>query len=97
AEHAPGRLAHDAEHAADPAALVAHGVVGDVEVRLLGEAVTDQVEGMIGGSKGLPCLDDAGEERPQDVPDLGPYLAAGPTEHGAVLAAEHGNVGVVVE
>ena len=97
AEHASGRLAHDAEDAADPAGFVPHGIVGNVEVRLLGEAVSDHVQGKIVGSECLTRLDDAVEERAEDVPDLGPYLTSGQTEHGAVLAAEHWNVGVVVE
>ena len=44
ADHAPGGLADDAEHAADPAGLVAHRIVRNVEVGFLGVAVALQRE-----------------------------------------------------
>src|SRR5688572_24679486 len=95
--HATGGLTDDAEHAADPARLVAHRIVGDVEERLLREAATVEMEGVIGRPERLTRRDDALEQRPEDVPDLAPHLATGMAEHARMLASEHRNVGIVVE
>ena len=97
AQNPAGRLAHDAEHAPHAARLVAHGVIGDVEVGLLGIPVSLEVEEVVARPEGLAGAHHAFEQRLEHVPDFAPTLPRWLSERGRVLGAEDRPIGVVVE
>ncbi len=75
AHDAAGRLADDAEHPAHAAALVAHRIVRDVEVGLLGETVPLKEEPIICTPESVTVIHHLHQEGAQHVvPKLAPYL-----------------------
>src|SRR5262249_60739881 len=97
AETAAGPLAEETKGPPAPAALVAHGIVGDIEVGLLGIAVSLDDERVVLGLERLAAPHDAGEERLEHAPDLGPALAGGAPQRPRVLRREDRPGGVVVQ
>jgi hypothetical protein len=96
ADDAPGRLADDAEDAADLAGFVAHRVVRNVEVGFLDVAVALDDEQQVRCPERIARVHDAGQQWLQHVPQLTPAFPAGQAQHPRVLAAEHRSVRVVV-
>ena len=97
-DHAPRRLADDAEHAVHAPGLVAHGIVRNVEGGLLGIAVALEKEGPVLRPESLTRSEHGIEQLLEPGrPELGPRFANGRPERRGVLAAEDGTVRVVVE
>ena len=98
ADHPPGRLVDDAEHAVHAPGLVAHGIVRKVEGGLLEIAVALEKEGPVLRPESLTGPEHRIEQLLQPGrPELGPRFANGRPERRRVLAAEDGKVRVVVK
>ncbi len=98
-DHLPGRLLRGRQHADDlPAAFrVAHRAEGEREVGLLQVAVPEHQQSLVLRPGGAPAGHHLVEQRPREVPDLGPDLAERPAEGIGMLTAEDGDGGLVVE
>ena len=94
-----GDLVDGGEHAADAAGrgVVGHRAVGDGEVGLLEEAVAVDLEEDVLHPGGRAAVERRVDQRPDDVPDLGPALAGRLAQGPGCLAPEDREVGVVVE
>ena len=91
------RLVDDAEHAADPAAIVAERTVREREVALLEVAVAVERKASVVERDSLACHHST-KHRSHDVPDLGEALGgAAPHRMRILRSTEDRSVGVVVE
>src|SRR4030095_12440839 len=92
------RFRDDAEHPADCPGLVAHGVVGHVEVGFLEEPIALEFQQEDPGPERLAGVDYACEQLVQlAVPDLAPRLATRESERLRMFPAKDRTIRVVVE
>src|SRR5262249_11269358 len=96
-EDLPGHFADDAVDRINEAVVGTNRVVRDVEIGLLGKAVAlDEEWDRLGGER-LAAMDDLGKGRTKERrPDLLPAFTRWLAERPWMLAAERGNVGIVI-
>ena len=97
AEHLGGALAPLVEHAPHPALAVDQRREAVVPVGFLRHAVPRHGQHLVEGREALARLHHGGELGGDDVPDVGPHLAAGPAEAPGVALGRDLRPALVVE
>ena len=92
-------LVHRREHTADATrrGLVGHRAVADGEVAFFDKPVPLQFEIEVFDPGGRAAIEGRVDQRPQQVPDLGPAIARRDAHGARMLGAEDGRVRVVVD